>query len=321
MKSPSHRLDRAAGRKRLRQNRSARYPLEKSPLWGLSSTHRLAALLDVPVGELDAVCTQPAYNRFDEVKPNKAPRHIQEPTAATLRIHYRIAKHLDSVERPDFLHSATKKRSYVTNAKSHLASGGAVVAMDIQKFFENTSYQHVKNFFYKDLKCSHDIARLLATVCTADGHLPTGSCISPLLSYFTHRKLFSEIEQLCSRCNVTVTLYVDDLTMSGPHATKTILHEVKAMIKRNGLTTNAKKDAVVRPGKPTIITGAVRDDSQLRLRNKHHKAIVILQDLIASGAGNGSEKLAGQVAAARAVDPAAAVKLEARLKGILRNIP
>lgn len=256
----------------------------------------------------------PTYHRFDEAsKDGKEPRHIQEPTGATLRAHYRLVRHLDSIQRPDFLHSATKKRSHITNARAHAESGGAVVAMDIRKFFESTMYQHVKSFFHKDLGCSHDIARFLANICTADGHLPTGSCISPLLSYFTHRHLFADIERLCAERGVTMTLYVDDLTLSGSHATKGLLFETKAMIKRCGLRTKDAKDAVVRPGKAAIITGVVRRDGGVRLRNKHHGAIVAIQDSIATAGDNNRDVLRGRLAAARAVEPSAAARLEERL--------
>ncbi|MGE8450146.1 MAG: reverse transcriptase family protein [Pseudomonadales bacterium] len=318
MKKQSHRREKTVGRARLRKNKSARYPIERSPLWRLSSIHKLAALIGVPVEDLEATCTAPTYNRFDDqAKPGKEPRHIQEPTEATLRIHYRIVRHLDSIQRPDFLHSATKRRSHVTNARAHVGSGGAVVAMDIRKFFESTTYQHVKAFFHKDLGCSHDVARLLATVCTADGHLPTGSCISPLLSYFTHRQLFAEIEKLCSAKGVTMTLYVDDLTLSGMRATKTMLFQVKALVSRQGLRTQPTKDAVVPPGKAAIITGAVRNGDQLRLRNKHHNSIVAIQDSIAVGQDSSLNELSGRVAAARAVEPGAATRLETRLDQIV----
>lgn len=320
MKNPSHRREKAFGRARLRKNKSARYPIERSPFWRLSSIHQLAALLDVPVEDLEATCMAPSYNRFDDQpKPGKEARHIQEPTEATLKIHYRIARHLDSIQRPDFLHSATKCRSHVTNARAHLASGGAVVAMDIRKFFESTTYHHVKAFFYKDLGCSHDVARLLATVCTADGHLPTGSCISPLLSYFTHRQLFAEIEKLCVVTNVIMTLYVDDLTLSGIHATKSMLYRIKALIVRHGLQTKSTKDAVLRPGKSAIITGAIRAGDQLRLRNKHHGAIVEIQDQMSLGRTPPLDQLRGRIASARAVDPQAAARLEARLERIVRR--
>jgi hypothetical protein len=322
MKNPSHSREKTLGRARLRKNQSARYPIERSPFWRLSSIHQLATLLDVPVHEIKAICMEPSYNRFDDrPKPGKEPRHIQEPTSRTLKIHYRMARYLDSIERPEFLHSATKKRSHVTNARAHLSSGGGVVAMDIRKFFESTTYHHVKAFFHRDLGCSHDVARLLATVCTADGHLPTGSCISPLLSYFTHRQMFARIEMLCIEQNVTVTLYVDDLTLSGIHATKSMLYQIKQLIVRHGLRTKATKDAVVRPGKSAIITGVMRTGGQLRLRNRHHEAIVAIQDQVVAGECESSHQLRGRIAAARAVDPQAACRLEARMKRLEHAAP
>lgn len=327
MANLQHSFDKAAGRRHLRKNRSARYPISRSPLWRLTSIHKLATLIGVAVEDLKSICTSPTYSRFQEkLKPDakfgKRPRQIQEPTNATLRIHYRLAKHLDSIERPDFLHSATKRRSHVSNARAHLDSGGAVVAMDIAKFYESTSYNHVKAFFLRDLGCAPDIARFLASVCTADGHLPTGSCISPLLSYFTHRRLFAAIEAMCSARGVTMTLYVDDLTLSGSHATKTMMYEVRSLIKKQGLVTKPEKDALVCPGKAAIITGAVRDGQALRLRNRHHDAVVTLQDRIAVGELNDIvfNKLRGQIASARAVEPVAATRLVARMNRMLSGI-
>jgi len=325
MKSLPHRLEKSIGRKRLRRNKASRYPIDQSPLWGLRSIHKLAELIGVPTEELEAVCLTPTYNRFCEqlkvdAKPGKAPRQIQEPIESTLRIHYRLVKHLDSIQRPTFLHSATKKRSHVTNADAHSQSGGAVVLMDIRRFFESTLYAHVKRFFFQDLGCSHDVARLLATVCTADGHLPTGSCISPLLSYFAHRKVFEDIAVICSEKNVVVTLYVDDLTMSGAHASKTLMHLVKRRIERQGLRTHPKKDQLVRPGKPAIITGIVRQANNLRLRNKHHDSIVTEQDLVAWGIGASPDKLRGLMASARSVEPAAADRLQSRMDRLLQSV-
>lgn len=318
MKNKSHKFDKATGRRRLRKNISQRYEIEKSPLYGLRSIHRLAALLNVQVDSLDQICSKPSYHEFDEqpkpnAKPGKEARHIQEPIGATLRVHYRLLKFFDSIERPDFLHSATKKRSYVSNAMAHKDSEGAVVVMDIRRFYENTTYEQVKQFFLRDLKCALDLSRYLASVCTINGHLPTGSCISPLLSYFVHRRMFAEIEETCSVGDVVMTLYVDDLTLSGSGATKTMMYKIKSIVRRRGLKTHTGKDAVLQPGKPAIITGVICHQGGIRLRNKHHDAIVTTQDSIAAGDISGVEKLRGQMAAARVVDPTASNRLDARL--------
>lgn len=316
----SHQLEKAVGRARLRKNKSGRYAVERSPLWKLQSLHKLAELLNVPQERLESTLLSPTYNRFeDDPKPGKEARQIQEPTGETLRIHYRLTKLLDSIARPDFLHSATKKRSHITNASAHTTTTGPVVATDIRKFFESTTYHHVKDFFYRDLGCAYDVAKFLATVCTADAHLPTGSCISPLLSYFCHRHTFAEIELLCKSSDLVMTLYVDDLTISGGAATKTLLHKIKKIIRKQGLKTHPKKDAIIRPGKPTIITGVIRKPGESRLRNRHHSAIIELQDQLAEGLKISEHGLRGRMAAAKAVEPVAGARLEARFAKILRE--
>lgn len=316
MKSQLHRHEKTIGRRRLKRNICARYEITESPLYKLTSIHKLSSLLGIKVDDISVLCLKPSYSCFYEnnknLKSGKQPRHIQEPFEITLRLHYRLAKLLDSIKRPEFLHSATKKRSNVTNATAHLNSDGAVVLMDIRKFYENTTYGQIKKFFFNDLKCSHDIARLLTTLCSFEGHLSTGSCLSPLLSYFAHRDLFKSIESLCISKNVSMTLYVDDLTLSGLHATRTLLYQIKTLIKKENLSTHPKKDAVVPVGKSTIITGVIRQLSKLHLRNRHHEAIVLLQDRIASGESGLDGKLLGRLAAANSIDPAAVKRLYER---------
>lgn len=307
-------LEKRRGRARLRRNKSARYPISSSPLWRLRSLHVLATLLQTDFDLIEPLCLNPTYRRGFESspKPGKDARAIQVPTEDTMRLHYRLLKLLDSIERPEFLHSATKKRSHVTNARAHTDFAGALVSVDIRKFFESTTYGHIKRFFHLDLGCSHDVARYLASLCTADGHLPTGSCISSLLSYFVHQKLFNEIASLCHSRQVTMSLYVDDLTFSGLHATKALQYEVGKLVRRAGLRTHPRKNIRVRPGKAAIVTGVVVHDGTLKLRNLHHQKIIQIQNSIADG-DFPHDELAGRMAAARAIDPVAAGKLHARL--------
>lgn len=311
MQSKQHSREKAALRRGLRRNKSGRYPLEISPLWKLSSLHRLAELLRVSPDELEEIAKAPSYDRFIDKPGTKKERHVQEPLGLTMSVHYRLVKLLDSIKRPEFLHSATKKRSYISNAEAHRA-GHAIVQTDIRKFYENTTYQHVKAFLHKGLGWSHDLARLVARACTADGHLPTGSCISPLLSYFVHRQMFAGIEELCRERAVTLTLYVDDLTLSGPHATKALLYEVKSRIRRCDLETH--KETYVSPGNAGLVTGVALHGGQVHLRNKQHEAIVQIIDSIAAGDSSLVDGLNGKLAAAQAVEPVAAAKLVQRYK-------
>lgn len=181
-----HKREKKALKRAYKRNVSARYDLTISPLWQLNSIHLLAKYLRITVADLKQLSKTPTYYCFiDKTKPLK-PRDIQEPTDMTMRVHYRLVRLLDSIKRPDFLHSATRKRSNITNADTH-RSGENIISTDIQKFYESTTLSHVKDFFLKELCWAHDLAKLMAKICTVQGHLPTGSCLSPLMSYFVHR--------------------------------------------------------------------------------------------------------------------------------------
>ena len=296
-----HRLQKRALKREFQRNPSAKYALEASPMCQPCGPNKLATLLKMSIGEIRSVANAPTYNCFSEIsqKPGKEPRHIQEPIGLTLHLHYQFAKLLDRIVRPVFLHSATKKRSHVTNAAAHLGRD-SVVCTDIKKFYENTTRTHVKAFLMLELGWPIDLAGMMASALTVDGHLPTGSAVSPLLSYFTHRRLFAEIENICLAKECTVTLFVDDITVSGKHATKALLRKIKQVLLRAGLV--AHKDRSAPAGSAVVITGAVREDTKLRLRNKHRKSIRDLLKKLETGDLTIRESLGSKIAAAKCVD-------------------
>ena len=122
-----------------------------------------------------------------------------------------------------------------------------------------------------------------------------------------HRKVFADIEVLCSGAGVTMTLYVADLTLSGVHATRTLLFDVKARIQRCSLPTH--KEKYVAAGHVGIVTGLAVERGDLHFRNKQHKAIVQTIESIRAGDETLTESLRGKLAATKAVDPAAAAGL------------
>jgi hypothetical protein len=260
------------------------------------------------VADLHAAATAPTYKRFED-KPasGKASRQIQEPSGLSLTLHYNFLRLLDRVQRPDFLHSATKKRSNVSNADAHKGLLPSA-STDISRFYENTTRAHVKEFLHKDLGLAHDLARLLADALTADGHLPTGSAVSPLLSYFTHQRRFAEIEEMCLDAGVKLTLFIDDLTISGSKASKALLYRIKGVMQRAGLKTH--KDRVTGAGHPMVVTGAVPIATTLRLRNRHRLGIMSLLDQLKAGDLTTIRTLAGKIASAKIVDPNGAARLE-----------
>ena len=303
-----HRKQKLALKRKLRRNEASRYPLERSPLNRVDSIHTLAKLVGLSVEDFRAAAREPTFNTFDTVPDEgKSARHVQEPTQLSLTLHYHFARLLDRIQRPDFLHSATKRRSHVTNAQAHSAKV-AIFCTDISKFYENTTQAHVKSFLL-DLGWAPDLARMMSFALCADGHLPTGSAVSPILSYFAHRHAFDAIATLCQSAGVTMTLYVDDVTISGEHATKTLLYRIKAILTRCGLKTH--KERWSQSG-TMVVTGAVPSLDGLRLRNKHRLSLMNLIERFRRGDFSIERKIAGKIASASNVDRSGAAVFRAR---------
>ncbi len=294
-----HRKQKQALKRKLRYNEGSRYPIERSPLCKVVSIHTLAKLVGLSVEDFRTAAREPTYNRF-ETRPDegKSPRHVQEPTGFSLTLHYHFTRLLDRIERPDFLHSATKKRSHVSNAGAHRANV-PILCTDISKFYENTTQAHVKAFLLS-LGWSVDLARLMSFALCADGHLPTGSAVSPILSYFVHRAAFGDIARICQEAGVTMTLYVDDVTISGERASVALLYRIKRVLALRGLKTH--KERWSQAG-IMVVTGAVPSTDGLRLRNKHRLGLLKLIDRLQAGDFALEPKITGKLASAKNVDP------------------
>ncbi|WP_308117661.1 hypothetical protein [Burkholderia vietnamiensis] len=70
-----------------------------------------------------------------------------------------------------------------------------------------------------------------------------------------------------------LTAYVDDVTISGPVATKKLLGEVRKVVSRFGYKTKQKKSKTYAVTSVKAVTGAVVVERELRLPNERHRKI------------------------------------------------
>src|SRR4026208_1641003 len=92
------------------------YALNQSPLYKLQNQRRLARLLRTDLKTL--------YSLLDEQLCNyrvfqKGTRICHEPKPRLKTLHKRLQILLNRIASPKYLHSATKNRSYITNAEEH----------------------------------------------------------------------------------------------------------------------------------------------------------------------------------------------------------
>lgn len=239
------------------------YPLDQSPLYKLKSKRKLARLLSASRSGLQTLVDRGNnYRSHDTVHAEKK-RFVEAPKPALERIQRKLFQLLNRIEKPDYLHSGQKRRSYITNARMHV---GAVhlIKLDIKKFFASVSVARVYRFFCDALKCSPDVASLLAKLCTVDGHLPIGCRTSELLAFLSAKPMFDELHRHALQHGVRDSYYVDDLTWSGMGATPRFLWTAKQIIHRHGFKYHG--DRVYAPDQPKVVTGVQIVADQIKAR-------------------------------------------------------
>lgn len=267
-----------------RRRTDQRIPIDRCHLYGIRSPHALAKRLGWDLNKLDGLAAYGSYRVFQHKETG---RLIQEPGPALQSLHRQLHRYLSRVQMPEYLHSAAKGRSYLTNARSHVGAG-ALIKVDIAKFYQSVPQHKVMHFFRDEMRCAEDVAGLLANLICFEGKLATGSAISPIISYYSYKNLFDNLANLANKHGLVMTCYVDDITMSGPNASNLVLHEARTMIFRAGL--RAHKDRRFPSSAPKVVTGVVVTDQGVELPfSRWQKIRAQIREI--EGLGNAADKL------------------------------
>ena len=273
------------------------HDLTQSCFFRLRSPDKLATLIGASRGRLDVLskAADALYDEYDiEPKPGKK-RRIEEPRAELKAAQARIASLLARIQPADYLFCPAKRRSYVANAAKH-RHNRVVHCLDIAKFFPNTPRRRVHSFFAAVMECAPDVAGRLASLATFKGHLPTGSPLSPIMAHYAYCDVWRALAKIAQAHRLTLTVYVDDITVSGEHVPKQVSWEMKQVIHGSGLRYHKEKRFVDRPAD---VTGVILRDGLLLLPNRQHL-----------------KRHSAKVSIARATDEAEALAAAARLRGL-----
>jgi len=251
-----------------------RYPLIRSPLYRVGRAKDLAAALNLTPKRMTSLIVRRSalYLFRDEVIGGKA-RSLAVPIAEMRIVHDRIKNLLGRVILPDYLFSPRRGKTAVDNALVH--QGAAVVTkLDIKQFYPSTTSEHVFQFFRHRLGMVDDVAGRLTKICTINDKVPFGSPLSPILCALVHDDLFSQISTRCQLNGDTLSLWVDDLTVSGESISKSLVHDIERLIAAKGLKSHKAHRSTGARG--IVITGtfigpngpAPANKSHLKLRDK-----------------------------------------------------
>ena len=208
--------------------------LTSCKLYGIKRKRDLIYLLNIKnKKELKHIVNE--YKPYIAIKGKK---RLIEPTSSDKlkKIQKIIQILLKDIKFDENVFSGISGKSYIDNGKYHLGCK-YVVALDISKFFPNTSREKIYYFFKEKLLNSNDVAKILTDLCTVNiskikdckeevikymeenniktmNHIPTGSSISCILSYLVNYDMFKKISGILEKNGYKVSVYVDDIVIS-----------------------------------------------------------------------------------------------------------
>ena len=76
---------------------------------------------------------------------------------------------------------------------------------------------------------------MLTAIVTYNGHLPTGGSASSIVAFFAYIDMWEEIDVIRQQAGCAMTLFGDDLTLSGDQVTDRMMWAIKQAIRKRGL--------------------------------------------------------------------------------------
>lgn len=252
------------------------YPLDQSPFYKLRSRRKLAEILFVSTPGMRRLADCAAeYRCWDEAKKSGGTRRIEAPPESLKMVQRRISDQLQRVCPPPYLMAPVKRRSYVHNAAVHVGAR-AFRLLDVEDFFPSCTDKRVFWFFSKTMQCAPDVAAMLARLTTLNGHLPQGSPCSPILAYFAYHDMWDEIYAIVSGAGCKLSIYADDITISGDVIYERDVWSIKKVLHRAGHRYSQKKERSI-IGKPADITGVIVSGDDLLLPNRQHRQLAAVR--------------------------------------------
>lgn len=160
----------------------------------------------------------PPYKQFVVTKRDGSPRVLAEPSQPLKLLQHRALAYLKSRASPfrPAVHGFVGGRSILTNARQHcLPTQHQLLNLDLEDFFPSISFYRVRGVLQAHpFHLSHEVATVLAHLCTLSGSLPQGAPTSPFFANLVCRGLDRDLTNLARRYRAIYTRYADDITLS-----------------------------------------------------------------------------------------------------------
>ena len=130
------------------------------------------------------------------------------------------------------------------------------------------------------MNCSKDVAGILAEVTTYFGHLPTGSPLSPIMSYHVNSDMWEEIYLRTLESDCKLSVWVDDICVSGSIIPGSLIWDIKKIIHNHDFEYHKEMTYTSREFKN--ITGIITTPKRIMARKGQYRKLRELRKEIAS---------------------------------------
>jgi hypothetical protein len=221
-----------------KRRRRERYAFADSP-WVQNLTQRdLAELLRFKKAQLELMVSfKEAWIIRRTATVGGKVRDLAYPFGKLRWVHERLKHHLGKIKQPEYLYSPRGGRAQRDNAALHVGQN-QFLTLDICQFYPSTSSEHVFRWAHHVAGLRPDVAGILTKLATVDDRLSFGSPLSPVLATLVHRKMFDDIHEACRARGLRMSLWVDDLTISGRFIPGELLSDIRAIVARAGLRSH-----------------------------------------------------------------------------------
>lgn len=140
--------------------------------------------------------------------------------------------------------------------------------MDVKDYFNATPQRRVYWFFHSVMQCASDVASILAYLLTFKDRVATGSPVSPILSFCAFYDMWHQVADLAAVHGCQVTVYMDDLTVSGRVVPEHLMWQIRQAIYGHGLHYHKERRFT---GRFAEVTGVVLRDGGIIAPNRQRR--------------------------------------------------
>lgn len=200
----------------------------------LISLKRLEFILHTSREELKKIANSVGsyYQPYDLHKKHTIKwRHIDNPDGELKKlqkiINKSIFKQFISL-LPERMTGGITGKSIIDNAKNHVGKE-CILILDIKDCFPNTNHLKILHIWRTYFGCGNTTARILTQLTTFQTRLPQGAPTSSILCNFALLPIFGKINSYASLNNLSFSIFVDDITISGKK--NNVIKSIKPTIK------------------------------------------------------------------------------------------